>query len=129
MAASTLTRNFIRGEWVESTSPATIPVINPATEEVIGEVTEGSRADADLAVAAARDAFAEWSTTSPAERATYVAAMGKALRARADELADSVTAELGVPRHLALAAQIANPIAKFASYAKMAADFAWVEDA
>jgi aldehyde dehydrogenase (NAD+) len=127
MAASTLTRNFIRGEWVESTSPATIPVINPATEEVIGEVTEGSRADAELAVAAARAAFAEWSTTSPAERAKYVAAMGEALHARADELADSVTAELGVPRHLARAAQIANPIAKFASYAKMAEDFAWVE--
>jgi acyl-CoA reductase-like NAD-dependent aldehyde dehydrogenase len=68
MAPGRLTKNFVGGKWVESRSTSTIPVVNPATEEVIAEVAAGSREDADLAVAAAHDAFPWWSTTSPAER-------------------------------------------------------------
>jgi acyl-CoA reductase-like NAD-dependent aldehyde dehydrogenase len=122
-----LTQNFVGGTWIDSNSAATIPVVNPATEEVIAEVAAGSREDAELAVAAARGAFPGWSTTSPGERGKYVAAMGEALRERADELAATVTSELGVPGHLALATQIANPIAKFARYAELAETFAWEE--
>ena len=98
MAANKLRQNFVGGTWIDSTSASTIPVVNPATEEVIAEVAAGSRADADLAVAAAREAFPGWSTTPPAERGKYIAAMGEALRERADELAATVTSELGVPR-------------------------------
>jgi betaine-aldehyde dehydrogenase len=129
MVPSKLTNNFVGGEWVESSSTSTIPVVNPATEEVIAEVASGSREDADRAVAAACAAFPGWSTTSPAERGKYVAAMGEALHERADELAATVTAELGVPRHLAPATQITHPIAKFARYAALAATFAWEEQA
>jgi betaine-aldehyde dehydrogenase len=129
MVPSKLTKNFVGGAWVESSSTATIPVVNPASEEVIAEVAGGSREDADRAVAAARAAFPGWSTTSPAERGKYVAAMGEALHERADELAATVTAELGVPRHLALATQITNPVAKFARYAELAETFAWEEQA
>ena len=128
-APGKLTRNFVGGQWVESRSASTIPVVNPATEEVIAEVTAGSREDADLAVAAAREAFPGWSATSPAERGKYLAAMGAALSERADELAATVTSELGVPRHLALATQISNPIAKFARYAELAEAFDWEEQA
>jgi acyl-CoA reductase-like NAD-dependent aldehyde dehydrogenase len=127
MAPSKLTRNFVGGKWVESRSTSTIPVVNPATEEVIAEVAGGSHQDADLAVAAAREAFPGWSTTSPAERGKYVAAMGEALHERADELAATVTSELGVPRHLALSTQITHPIAKFARYAELAETFEWEE--
>ena len=127
MAPSKLTRNFVGGKWVESRSTSMIPVVNPATEEVIAEVAGGSHEDADLAVAAAREAFPCWSTTSPAERGKYVAAMGEALHERADELAATVTSELGVPRHLALATQITHPVAKFARYAELAETFDWEE--
>lgn len=129
MAATRLTKNFVGGGWVESRSTSTIPVINPATEEVIAEVAAGSPDDADLAVAAAHEAFPGWSTTSPTERGKYIAAMGEALHERADQLADTVTSELGVPRHLALTTQISHPIAKFASYAELAETFAWEEQA
>jgi acyl-CoA reductase-like NAD-dependent aldehyde dehydrogenase len=122
-----LRQNFVGGTWIDSTSASTIPVVNPATEEVIAEVAGGSRADADLAVAAAREAFPGWSTTPPAERGKYIAAMGEALHERADELAATVTSELGVPGHLALATQVANPISKFARYAELAETFAWEE--
>jgi betaine-aldehyde dehydrogenase len=127
MAPSKLTQNFVGGKWVESRSTSMIPVVNPATEEVIAEVAGGSHEDADLAVAAARAAFPAWSTTSPAERGKYVAAMGEALHERADELAATVTSELGVPRQLALATQITHPIAKFARYAELAETFDWEE--
>jgi len=127
MAPMSLTKNFVGGKWVESRSTSTIPVVNPATEEVIAEVAGGSHEDADLAVAAAREAFPCWSTTSPAERGKYVAAMGEALHERADELAATVTSELGVPRHLALATQITHPVAKFARYAELAETFDWEE--
>jgi acyl-CoA reductase-like NAD-dependent aldehyde dehydrogenase len=55
--------------------------------------------------------------------------MGQALHERADELAATVTSELGVPRHLALATQITHPIAKFARYAELAETFEWEERA
>ena len=129
MAPDRLTKNFVGGAWVESRSTSAIPVVNPSTEEVIAEVAAGSHEDAGLAVAAAREAFPGWSTTSPSERGKYVAAMGEALRERADELAATVTAELGVPRHLAPATQITHPIAKFARYAELAGTFAWEEQA
>ena len=122
-----LTQNFVGGSWIESSSSSTIPVVNPATEEVIAEVAGGSREDADLAVAAARDAFPGWSTTPPAQRGAYIAAMGEALHERAGELAATVTSELGVPGHLALATQITHPIAKFARYAALAEKFDWEE--
>ena len=129
MAPMRLTKNFVGGKWVESRATSTIPVVNPATEEVIAEVAGGSHEDADRAVAAAREAVAEWSTTSPTERGKYVAAMGEALHERANELAVTVTSELGVPRHLALATQITHPISKFARYAELAETFAWEEQA
>jgi acyl-CoA reductase-like NAD-dependent aldehyde dehydrogenase len=129
MTPQKLTGNFAGGKWIESRSAATIPVVNPATEEVIAEVSAGSAEDAELAVAAAREAFQEWSATPPVERAKYLAAMGKALGARAGELADTVSRELGVPRHLAHPNQIANPVAKFASYAALAETFPWEEQA
>ena len=122
-----LTQNFVGGRWVESSSGSTIPVVNPATEEVIAQVAGGSREDAERAVAAARDAFPGWSATTPAQRGKYIAAMGEALHERAGELAATVTAELGVPGHLALATQITNPVAKFARYAELAEKFDWEE--
>jgi aldehyde dehydrogenase (NAD+) len=129
MTVRTLTANFIGGRWIESGAATTIPVVNPATEEVIAQVTAGSAQDAQLAVTAAGEAFAGWSTTPPAQRGKYVAAMGEALGARAEELADTVSRELGVPWHLAVAGQIAGPVGKFASYAALAETFGWEQAA
>src|SRR5207247_3051926 len=61
---------YIDGEWVEAKSDDRLDVINPATEEVIGQVPQASVADVDRAVSAARRAFAEgpWPRLSPRER-------------------------------------------------------------
>ena len=80
MTVQRLTKVYAGGAWVDSSPRSTIPVINPATEEPVAEVTEGSAQDAELAVAAARDALPSWSATPPAERGKYVAGIGEALR-------------------------------------------------
>ena len=61
---------YIGGEWVDATSNDGLDVINPATEETIGSVAQGSVADVDRAVAAARKAFEDgtWRRMSPRER-------------------------------------------------------------
>ena len=64
--------HYIAGKWEPSKGPDRIAVINAATEEVIGSIPGGNAEDADKVVRAAREAFASWSTTSPAERAGYL---------------------------------------------------------
>ena len=59
---------YINGEWVQSDSNELIDVINPANEEVIGQVTAGNTDDIDMAVNAASDAFKTFSKTSKEER-------------------------------------------------------------
>ena len=84
IAADALVRDrlFIGGEWVEPAGSGTIDVVNPATEEVIGRVPEGTPEDADRAVRAARAAFDSWSETSPYERAQLAGAIGAKLAER-----------------------------------------------
>ena len=129
MTSQRLTKVYAGGAWVDSSARSTIPVINPATEEPIAEVTEGSAQDVELAVAAARDALPSWSATPPAERGKYVAGIGEALRRRAGELAATISTELGVPRHQAAGFQVSYPLSKFAAYEELAGAFDWEERA
>ena len=66
---ATRSRMFINGDWSDAADGETTPVINPATEETIADVPKGTEADIDRAVAAAREAFADWSQTTPASGA------------------------------------------------------------
>ena len=59
---------YIDGAWVDPVTPATIDVINPATEKAFTQVSAGSAADVDLAVAAARRAFVDYSQWSVKDR-------------------------------------------------------------
>ncbi len=88
-----------------------IEVVNPATEEVIGTLTEGTPADVDTAVAAAVAAFPAWSQTSVDERAKVVRAIIDGLEERSGELARAMTAEMGTPITFSQKVQVANPIA------------------
>ena len=77
---------YINGAWVASASGKFINVINATTEEVMGRVPEGTEADANAAITAARAAFDGWSQTSAAKRGEYLAAIQAKLKERADEL-------------------------------------------
>ncbi len=92
-------RMFIDGKWVEAKSGQTFPVEDPATQETIGQVPAGDKADIDLAVAAARRAFEgkAWSRMLPADRAKLVWRIGDLLEKHADEFAELEALDNGKP--------------------------------
>ena len=88
---------YIDGGWVDPVGATPYPVINPATEEPAATLPLGTAADVDRAVAAARDAFVDWSETSVEERAALLARMIVGYQARAEAFAQAMTEEMGVP--------------------------------
>jgi aminobutyraldehyde dehydrogenase len=90
-------RAFIGGEWVDAASGETMPVLNPATAEVIAEVPRCDAEDVDRAVAAAAAALPEWLETTPAERAEVLLKLADVLDANAEELAELESRNVGKP--------------------------------
>ena len=119
----TYDRLYIDGQWVAAQGKETLEVINPATEELIATVPAGSDGDVDAAVAAARAAFDGWAVTPVAERAAWLKKLATGLQARAEELAATITAELGMPLKFAQRVQTALPLANMDVYAAMDDDF------
>ncbi|HEY3434219.1 MAG TPA: aldehyde dehydrogenase family protein [Solirubrobacterales bacterium] len=121
-------RIFIDGEWVEPSGSEPIEVVNPTTEEVIGTIPACSQEDADRAVAAAREAFEAWSQTSREERAGYLAAIAAGLNERGDEIAATITQELGMPLKLSRIIQVGLPAAQIGSMPNLMEEIAWEEE-
>ena len=92
-----LRKFYIGGAWVDPHSSATMPVLNPATEEQIGTVALGNSEDVDRAVAAANDAFGTFSMSSKAERLDLLRSLKAATQARYEELAQAMRMEMGAP--------------------------------
>ncbi|MDL2080683.1 aldehyde dehydrogenase family protein [Streptomyces sp. GXMU-J15] len=118
---------YIDGAWRPAVGRDPIDVIDPAAEQVIGQVPAGTAEDVDTAVRAARAALPAWAATAPAERAARLAALRDVLTARKDEIAETVTAELGSPLNFSQAVHAAVPIAVAASYAELAATHSFEE--
>ncbi|MFF8033428.1 MULTISPECIES: aldehyde dehydrogenase family protein [unclassified Streptomyces] len=118
---------YIDGAWRPAAGPDVIEVVNPADEQVIATVPAGTVEDVDAAVRAARAALPGWAATPPAERAARLAALRDVLLARQDEIAETVTAELGSPPKLSQAVHAGAPIAVAGSYAELAATYAFEE--
>ncbi|MEG3629237.1 aldehyde dehydrogenase family protein [Streptomyces poriticola] len=119
---------YIEGTWRPAGGRDTIEVVNPADEQVIGRVPAGSALDVDTAVRAARAALPGWSATPPTERAARLVALRDALVARQDEIAGTVTDELGSPLKFSQAVHVGAPIAVAGSYAELAASYAFVTE-
>lgn len=90
-------KQFINGEWVNSTGNETIDVINPATEEVFATVASGNKEDVDKAVAAAHDVYLEFRKTPVQERKAMLERIADEYEKRKDDLIDTITNELGSP--------------------------------
>ena len=89
---------FIDGAWAEPTEGGFFPIVNPATEQVIGEAAAATAPDVDKAVKAARKAFAGgWGKTTGASRAVYLRAMAARIIERKEELARLEVADNGKP--------------------------------
>jgi betaine-aldehyde dehydrogenase len=90
---------FVNDEWVESKTQKTFPVYDPATEEVIAQVSDAQADDVDRAVAAARAAFDEgpWSTTTPQERGRVLFRLAEKIRQNSAMLAELECRNTGKP--------------------------------
>jgi aldehyde dehydrogenase (NAD+) len=104
------THFYIDGGWVAPLGSETIAVENPSTEQVIGHVPAGTAADVDRAVAAAKAAFPAWSALTLAERAEHLRRLHGALGARHQEIAKTVSEELGTPIRISQMVQAGLPL-------------------
>ena len=86
---------YIDGQW--RTAANDLPVVNPATEEVIGRLPHAERKDLDDALAAAEKGFHTWRATPPVERANVLLRAAALMRERQEEIATAITAEHGKP--------------------------------
>jgi len=119
---------YINGEWVDPVDPQHLDVINPATEESIAKIAMGNSEDVNKAVAAAKNAFESFSQTSKEER---LALMGKILevyQSRYDEIAETISSEMGAPLWLSKAAQAATGAGHFATFMEILKNYDFVED-
>src|SRR3954465_13013774 len=116
---------YIGGEWVDPGGDGTIEGVNPATEEVIGRVPEGTPADVDRAVAAARAAFEVWSQTPIEGRSDACAGIAAKLAERSDELAALIASELGMPIPLSKMVQAGLPTMDFGSMPEQLERVVW----
>jgi len=101
---------LIDGEWVEAASGKTFETINPATEEILGEVAHGEEEDVTRAVRAARKAFADdapWRKMTPSERGRLIYQISELIEEHADELATLEALDNGKSFNVAKAADVA----------------------
>ncbi|MFF5208726.1 aldehyde dehydrogenase [Streptosporangium sp. NPDC000396] len=116
---------FIGGDWVAPAGTETIDVISPHTEEVVGRVPDGTPADMDRAVAAARQAFdhGPWPRMTMAERAAVVGRLAEIYAARQSEMAEVITLEMGCPITFSHMAQAPQPLGMLRYYAQLGQTF------
>src|SRR5919198_3703401 len=107
----------IAGEWVESESGATFEATSPATGEVIGTIPEGTREDAQRAIAAANAAWRDWAARSAFERAAALERVAELIVERRDDLARTLTLDQGKP----LATESYVEVDELVEYFRMAA--------
>jgi geranial dehydrogenase len=116
---------YIGGEWVAPASDRRFTLINASTEEVIGTAPEGTAADMDAAVAAARKAFntSGWADATPAERGAVMERFTAAIAKRGEAIAQAVSAQNGMPISVSvpLEGQFAPGVLQY--YAELAKTF------
>jgi aldehyde dehydrogenase (NAD+) len=88
---------YMNGQWVAPAKARDYPVIDPSTEEVCATISLGDRADTDAAVAAAKAAFQGWAATPVAERIAALERVLAAYNARAEDMAQAISREMGAP--------------------------------
>ncbi len=90
-------KQFIGGEWVESSSGETMEVLNPATGEAIAEVPRGTADDVERAVEVAKKSWAEWRFKTPKDRMELLLKLADVIDENAEELARLESRNVGKP--------------------------------
>ncbi|HWK47555.1 MAG TPA: aldehyde dehydrogenase family protein [Stellaceae bacterium] len=102
---------YIDGAWVDPLTPARLDVIDPSTEEAFATIAMGGAADVDRAVAAAKAAFPAFARTSRVERVALLRRVIDAFKAQYDEIARTLSREMGAPLGFAHDEQAATGVA------------------
>ncbi|MFC5727635.1 MULTISPECIES: aldehyde dehydrogenase [Nocardioides] len=118
---------FIGGTWAKPATDQVLEVVSPHSEEVVARVPEGSTADIDAAVAAARQAFDEgpWPRMKPEERIAVIQNLSGLYAARLDEMAQVISTEMGSPISFSTLAQASAPWMQIEAFLAIARDFSW----
>jgi aldehyde dehydrogenase (NAD+) len=128
MGMKTYEQFYINGEWVDPAEGSNmLDVLNPSNEEVIGSIAMGSAADVDKAVTAAKTAFNTFSQTTVEERLALLGRIVEVYQTRYDEIAETISNEMGAPLSLSKAAQAATGLGHFAQAIEILQDFEWEE--
>ena len=122
------TQFYIDGEWVDPVNGERLDVVNPATEDVIGEVALGGVEDVDRAVAAAVAAFETYSQTTREERVDLLSKVVDVYKNRIPDVARAISEEMGAPMGLAMAAQAPAGLGHFLSTLSVLKRFEFEED-
>ena len=122
------TQFYINGEWVDPVNGERLDVVNPATEQVIGEVALGGVEDVDRAVAAAVAAFETYSQTTREERVDLLGRIVDVYKNRIPDVAKAISEEMGAPMGLAMAAQAPAGLGHFLSTLSVLKRFEFEED-
>jgi aldehyde dehydrogenase (NAD+) len=118
---------YIDGQWISPTKVYDFPVINPATEQPIGTISMGGRTDVDKAVAAAKRAFLSYSETTVDQRLAFLERIIALYQSRMDEMAETISEEMGAPIGLSRAAQAPAGLAHFLEIVKVLRHFQFEE--
>ena len=120
---------FIDGSWVKPSSDDIIEVISPATEQVVAKVPAGQPADINRAVDAARRSFDSgiWCRHPPAERSDLLDKALAILESRSEEIAATITEEMGSTIAFSRAAQVPAPLNFLRYYSDLAREFPFDE--
>jgi aldehyde dehydrogenase (NAD+) len=118
---------YIDGEWVNPTEPRDLDVINPANELPIGTISLGTAHDVHRAVLAARQAFSKYSETTVPQRLELLHSIIHKYRSKIDEMADTISLEMGAPISLAKSAQAPAGLAHLTEIVKVLQSFQFEE--
>jgi aldehyde dehydrogenase (NAD+) len=111
---------YIGGRWEPQSGTGSIEVLSASTEDVIGSVPEGTPADVDRAVRAARTACdGHWSQSSVQERSDWLRKLADALKQRSEQIAVTISQEVGSPIQMSTNIQAALPVLVTNSYAQL----------
>ncbi|WP_019223391.1 aldehyde dehydrogenase family protein [Bartonella rattaustraliani] len=116
---------YINGLWDDPSTPHDLHVIDPSTEEACAVISLGSTQDADKAIEAAKTAFQTWKTTQPHERLGFVEKILEIYEKRSQEMAKTISMEMGAPIDMALNAQTATGSSHIRNFIKVYKEFAF----
>ena len=109
---------YINGQWTAAAAKGSIDVHSPTDGALLARIPQGTAADAEAAIGAACRAFDAWAATPPARRAELLKKIQEGLKARTDEIARTISLEMGMPYKLSQRIQVGSPTVAFPFGAK-----------